>query len=175
MQPLSIESTATQDLESLWREFIKAESRKRTLFAVHQIDALWYQVLSIPRSISHLEIKHDLPCPEDQWAASSSAEWAHRQLISRPAGPPVTYVEAVRHFLSPDASLNSIPAFNPYGAVNIAQFLISSAREISGWSTMTGMISTERFGALKSSLVALKPYIRPQSDIVQAPPHGSKW
>jgi hypothetical protein len=168
MQPLSIESAATQDLESLWREFIKAESHKRTLFAVHQIDALWYQFLSIPRSISHLEIKHDLPCQEDHWAATSSAEWAHRQLVARPSGPPVQYADAVRHFLSPDAGLNSIPAFNPYGAVNIAQFLISSAREISGWSTMTGMISMERFGPLKSSLVALKPFIRPQADTAQA-------
>ncbi|KIM94631.1 hypothetical protein OIDMADRAFT_207300 [Oidiodendron maius Zn] len=168
MQPLSIESAATKDLESLWREFVKAESHKRTLFAVHQIDSLWYQFLSIPRSISHLEIKHDLPCPEAHWVASSSAEWAHLQLVARHSGPSVQYADAVRRFLSPDADLNSIPAFNPYGAVNITQFLISSAREISGWSTMTGMISTERFGALKSSLIALKPFIHPQADTAKA-------
>lgn len=164
MQPLSIDSTMTEDLESLWREFIKAESHKRTLFAVHQIDALWYQFMSIPRSISHLEIKHDLPCPEDHWAANSSSEWAHRQLVARHSGRSVHYGDAVRRFLSPDADLNSIPAFDPYGAINIAQFLISSAREISGWSTMTGILSMERFGALKSSLVALGPLIRPQSE-----------
>jgi hypothetical protein len=168
MHPLSIEPAATQDLESLWQEFIKAESHKRTLFAVHQIDTLWYQFLSIPRSISHLEIKHDLPCPEDHWAASSSAEWAHRQLAARHSGPSVQYEDAVRHFLSPNADLNSIPAFDPYGAINITQFLISSTREISGWSTMTGIISMERLGALKSSLVALKPFIRPQADIAKA-------
>lgn len=167
MHPLSIEPTATQDLESLWQEFIKAESHKRTLFAVHQIDTMWYQFLSIPRSISHLEIKHDLPCPEDHWAASSSAEWAHRQLAARHSGPSVQYEDAVRRFLSPNADLNSIPAFDPYGAINITQFLISSTREISGWSTMTGIISMERLGALKSSLVALKPFIRPQADIAK--------
>lgn len=162
MQPLSVQSAATQDLESLWREFIQAESHKRTVFAVHQIDALWYQFLSIPRSISHLEIKHDLPCPEDQWTASSSAEWAHRQLVTRHAGPAVQYADAVRRFLSSDEDLNLIPPFDPYGAINIAQFLISSAREISGWSTMTGMVSMERFGALRSSLATLSPFIRPQ-------------
>lgn len=168
MQPLSTESTVTEDLESLWREFIKVETHKRTLFAVHQIDALWYQFLSIPRSISHLEIKHDLPCPRDHWAASSSSEWAHRQLISRNSGPSVQYADAVRRFLSPDADLNSIPAFDPYGAINIAQFLISSAREISGWSTMTGILSMERFGALRSSLAALGPFICPQSERAKA-------
>ncbi|KAJ5512351.1 hypothetical protein N7463_001903 [Penicillium fimorum] len=158
-QPLPVESGATANLDSLWREFIKAESHKRTLFAVHQIDALWYQFLSIPRSISHLEIKHDMPCPEDQWSSSSSAEWAHRQLVARNSGPSVTYTDAVRRFLSSDDEITCIPAFDPYGAINIAQFLISSAREISGWSTMTGMLSMERFGALRSSLIALGPFI----------------
>lgn len=162
-QPLPVESGATADLESLWRQFVKAESHKRTLFAVHQIDALWYQFLSIPRSISHLEIKHDLPCPQDQWASYSSAEWAHRQLVARNSGPPVKYTDAVRRFLSSDADISSIPAFDPYGAINIAQFLISSAREISGWSTMTGILSMERFGALRSSLVALGPFICPDT------------
>lgn len=168
MQPLPLESAATKDLDSLWREFVKAESHKRTLFAVHQIDALWYQFLSIPRSISHLEIKHELPCPEAHWEASSSAEWAHRQLLSRHSGPPMQYADAVRCFLSPDSDLNSLPAFDPYGAINIAQFLISSAREVSGWSTMTGMVSMERLGALTTSLVALKPFIYQQVDISNA-------
>jgi hypothetical protein len=166
-QPLPVESGATADLESLWREFVKAESHKRTLFAVHQIDALWYQFLSIPRSISHLEIKHDLPCPQDQWASSSSAEWAHRQLVARNSGPSVKYTDAVRRFLSSDADIASISAFDPYGAINIAQFLISSAREISGWSTMTGILSMERFGALRSSLVVLGPFICPETHTSQ--------
>jgi hypothetical protein len=166
-QPMPVESGATADLESLWREFVKAESHKRTLFAVHQIDALWYQFLSIPRSISHLEIKHDLPCPQDQWASSSSAEWAHRQLVARNSSPPVKYTDAVRRFLSSDANITSISAFDPYGAINIAQFLISSAREISGWSTMTGILSMERFSAVRSSLVALSPFINPDTYIPQ--------
>lgn len=164
MHPTTIEPSTTQDLDTLWHTFIKAESHKRTLFAVHQIDALWYQFLSIPRSISHLEIKHDLPCPRDHWTASSPSEWAHRQLIQK-QGPAVQYADAVRRFLSQDSSdiSSSLPPFDPYGAINITQFLISSAREISGWSTMTGMLSIERFGALRSSLVALSPFICPST------------
>lgn len=56
-KPMPVKSTTTEDLDDLWREFIKAESHKRTVLAVHQIDALWYQLFSIPRSLSHLEIK----------------------------------------------------------------------------------------------------------------------
>lgn len=160
-QPTLPEVAATKDLEALWGEFIKAESHKRTLFAVHQIDALLYQFLSIPRSLSHLEIKHELPCPEDCWAARSASEWAYQQLVTRQSTPLVQYAEAVRRVLSPEPDLESLPSFDPYGAINIAQFLLSSAREVSGWSTMTGRLSLERLEPLRSSLVALEPCIRP--------------
>lgn len=160
MHPAPTEPNATRDLNSLWRSFARAESQKRTAFTVHQIDALWYQLLSIPRSISHLEIKHCLPCPEDFWTASSPAEWAHRQLMTPNSGPPVQYADAVRRFLAPNADLESMPHFDSYGAINIAQFLISSAREISGWSTMTGRLSMDRFEILQASLDALRPFMR---------------
>lgn len=159
-QPTPLEVAATKDLEALWGEFIKAESHKRTLFAIHQIDAMLYQFLSIPRSLSHLEIKHELPCPEDCWAAPSAAEWAYQQLVTKQSMPPVQYAEAVRRILSPEPDIKSLPSFDPYGAINIAQFLLSSAREVSGWSTMTGRLSLERLEPLRSSLVALGPCIR---------------
>ncbi|KAL4748312.1 hypothetical protein BDW72DRAFT_214891 [Aspergillus terricola var. indicus] len=161
MQRTALETSTATSLTTLWHAFVSAESHKRTLFALHQIDALWYQFLSVPRSISHLEIKHDLPCSGEQWAAASAEEWAHRQLIRGQTGPQsLQYADAVRRFLSQE-SLVSLPAFDPYGAINIAQFLISSAREISGWSTMTGMLSIDRFGALRSSLETLHPFICP--------------
>ncbi|KAL4994956.1 fungal-specific transcription factor domain-containing protein [Aspergillus recurvatus] len=161
MQPTPLEPSTSTSLTTLWHAFVSAESHKRTLFALHQIDALWYQFLSVPRSISHLEIKHDLPCPGEQWTAASAEEWAHGQLIRGQTGSqPLQYADAVRRFLSQE-SLGSLPAFDPYGAINIAQFLISSAREISGWSTMTGLLSIDRFGALRSSLEALHPFICP--------------
>ncbi|KAL2871426.1 transcription factor domain-containing protein [Aspergillus lucknowensis] len=163
-QPPETEASTATDLDSLWREFARVESHKRTVFAVHQIDALWYQFLSIPRSISHLEIKHDLPCPEDHWAASSSAEWAHRRLISKNSRDSVQYGDAIRCLLSPDSDLSALPSFDPYGAINLTHFLISSAREISGWSTMTGMLSMERSGCLKTSLLTLLPFIYPEGE-----------
>ncbi|RAO73065.1 uncharacterized protein BHQ10_009077 [Talaromyces amestolkiae] len=164
MQPKRIESSVAVCLDSLWREFIKAESHKRTLFAIHQIDSWWYQFCSVPRLLSHLEIKHNLPCPEESWTAPTSAQWAHGQLLRGQSGPDsgMQYADAVRCFLSSDRNLNSLPPFDPYGAINIAQFLISSAREITGWSTMTGRLSVERLEPITSSLVALEPFIRAQ-------------
>lgn len=99
----------------------------------------------MPRSLSHLEIKHDLPCPEANWRTSSAAEWAHRQLITNQSTPSVRYSDAVLRFLSPRPDMGPLPAFDPYGAINITQFLLSSVREVSGWSTMTGRVSLERF------------------------------
>lgn len=160
MQPLTVEATTTTNLDSLWHQFIETETHKRTCFAVHQIDALWYQVLSVPRSLSHLEIKQDLPCPEDQWTAANSGTWAHMQLLSRQVGPTVHYPEVVRRFLSSNTDLCSLPRFDPFGTINITQFLISSAREISGWSSITGILSVERFEPLRLSLVALEPFTR---------------
>ncbi|KNG83187.1 hypothetical protein ANOM_008836 [Aspergillus nomiae NRRL 13137] len=157
MQPMPTATSTTEDLEALWHEFIKAESHKRTSFAVHQIDALWYQFLSIPRSISHLEVKHDLPCPEAQWTAPSAAEWAHRHLVARNPGPAVPYPDAVRRFLSSDAL--------PH---------LQRAR-VSGWSTMTGMLSMDRLDALRSSLLSLGPFIRPQPETAKAMHAIATW
>ncbi|KAH7094425.1 fungal-specific transcription factor domain-containing protein [Paraphoma chrysanthemicola] len=162
MKTARLEAAETQDLDSLWRQFVRAESCKRTAFAMHQIDTLWYQFMSIPRLVSHLEIKHDLPCPEDYWTASSAGEWAHRQLVSRNGDPSVQYADAVRQILTSSGDITSIPAFDPYGVINITQFLTSSAREISGWSTMTGMLSMERLDPIRASLLGLGALIRPQ-------------
>lgn len=158
-------AAAARDLDSLWVEFVKTESYKRTILAAHQIDALWYQLLSMPRSLSHLEIKHELPCPADCWAASSAAEWALRQLTRRNSSstPSMQYADAVRCFLSSHSELDLLPAFDPYGAINIAHFLLSSAREVSGWSAITGRLSLDRLEPLRASLVALGPFIRPQT------------
>ncbi|KAJ4396819.1 hypothetical protein N0V93_001041 [Gnomoniopsis smithogilvyi] len=163
-QPRLSASTTAEDLDSLWRAFVKVESQKRTLFAVHQIDALWYQILSIPRSLSHLEIKHELPCPEDRWAASSASVWAHRELLRGHTLPPLQYADAVRRFLSSDAAVDTLPPFDSYGAINITQFLLSSAREVSGWSAMTGRLSLERLETLKASLVTLGTFVHPPED-----------
>jgi hypothetical protein len=164
VQPaVDVLSDHAEDLELLWKKFIRQETEKRTMFAAHQIDTLWYQLLSIPRQLSHLEIKHELPCPETFWTASSSAEWAHRKLVAQHLGTrPMQYADVVRQLVSSGIDINSIPEFDPYGTVNITHFLASSAREVSGWCTMTGTVSTERIEPLRSSLLSLSAIIQTQ-------------
>jgi hypothetical protein len=46
----------------------------------------------------------------------------------------------------------------------IILFLLSSARELSGWTTMTGRLCFERFDALNASLLAFEPLVEKFSD-----------
>lgn len=109
----SRDPSQAEDLDALWRQFAQAEALKRTLLVAHQTDALWYQFLSIPRSMSHLEIKHDLPCSTQLWEAPSAERWAHRQFTTCYSGEPVLYGEAVRRFLAPDGAVETLPDFEP--------------------------------------------------------------
>ncbi len=165
MQPLPIKAMGTGNLDTLWRESIRAESHKRcvrrksvsspvftrlpdlarTILALHHMDALWYQLLSVPRSISHLEIKHDLPCPESTWNARSAEDWALRRLTADDTGTPMRYSDAIRQLLSADSGVAPPPRLEYQGTLNVIHFLLSSIREVSGWSAMTGRVSLERY------------------------------
>ena len=135
------------DLESLWRQFVRVETHKRTFFALYQLDVMWYHILSIPRTISHLEIKLELPCSRQTWDAATASEWAHRSLMmgkSSSSQQSSKYVQAVRTCLGPKPQ-QCISKYDAYGSLLIILFMLSSVREQSGWSTMTGRVSFERF------------------------------
>jgi hypothetical protein len=143
-EPLPSVSTAS-DLDSLWHQFVRVESHKRTFFTLYQFDVMWYHILSIPRIISHLEIKLELPCTQDMWTATTSSEWAHRSLTSgKSIGASTRYIQAVRTFMSPNPA-PCTATLDAHGSLLIILFLLSSVREQSGWSTMTGRVSFERF------------------------------
>lgn len=110
------------------------------------MDCMWYHFLSLPRSLSHLEIKHDVPCPDSWWQISSAAEWAHRTLTVGPAEKSMRYWELVRRLFSQNCvpTEGIPPNLEPYAAANIMLFLQSSVREASGWATMTGRLSMDR-------------------------------
>ena len=115
------------------------------MLALHHMDALWYQILSVPRSISHLEIKHDMPCHDSLWTTSSASDWAHRTLTASQKCPPIRYSEAIRRFLSPLPEPGDTLQLELLGALNVIHFLQSSLREVSGWSAMTGRVTSDRF------------------------------
>lgn len=52
-----------------------------------------------------------------------------------------------------------VSELEPYNALIILLFLLSSARELSGWTTMTGRLCFERFDALNASVLAFEPLI----------------
>lgn len=120
---------------------------------LHHMDALWYQLLSVPRLISHPEIKHDMPCAEALWNAPSAADWAHRNLCpSRAKSTPVRYSDAIRKVLCA-AETGEVPPPEFY-TVGVLHFLTSSLREVSGYSAMTGMVSPERFKVRRLSFLS---------------------
>jgi hypothetical protein len=57
---------------------------------------------------------------------------------------PSRYIQAVRTCMSPNHSSCS-PKYDAHGGLLIILFMLSSVREQSGWSTMTGRVSFERF------------------------------
>lgn len=69
----------------------------------------------------------------------------------------------IQDCLSPNTTFD-VSALEPYGALIILLFLLSSARELSGWTTMTGRLCFERFDALNASLLAFEPLIDRLSD-----------
>ncbi|KAI5195842.1 hypothetical protein E4T38_08850 [Aureobasidium subglaciale] len=156
-EPLTVHSGRTEDLDALWRQFIRSESHKRTLYTVNQLDVYWYDTLSQPRLLSHLEIKHDLPCSEQVWSCSSSTAWAHQALTQRTSASP-KYLTAIQECLSSSVTFD-VSALEPYSALIVLLFLLSSARELSGWTTMTGRLCFERFDALNASLLAFEPLV----------------
>ncbi|WWC64281.1 uncharacterized protein I303_106891 [Kwoniella dejecticola CBS 10117] len=175
MDPLPSRSAATSDLNSLWAQFIRSETHKRTLFFVYQFDAAYYLILSEPRRLSHLEMKHDMPCSEALWTAPDVSTWAHRSLVaSIDQSSPNTaggvslagsgqeggqrYIHVVRSWMSPTPQIPSVPV-SPYSALLVVLFCSTSMREVSGWSTMTGKICFERFEALNASLQAIEPVV----------------
>lgn len=135
----------------------------RTLYAVNQLDVFWYDTLSQPRLLSHLEIKHDLPCSEQIWSCATSAQWAHQALTRQKSRSPTKYITTIQDCLSTGNTFD-VSTLEPYGALIVILFLLSSARELSGWTTMTGRLCFERFDALNASLLAFEPLVEKFSD-----------
>ena len=127
---------------------------------MYQLDATWYHLLSIPRAISHLEIKHDLPCPENVWNAESASAWAHRNLVNANAAdrgkdPSNRFIQVVRGWMAPTPTAG--PLNSSYSALLLVLYMHSGVREVSGWSTMTGRICFERFEVGTGKLGASTP------------------
>lgn len=102
--------------------------------------------------MSHLEIRHEIPCSDNLWSQSTATGWAHASLTDD-SGPSPRYITAVRGYLSNSAEAGAVSSsLNAYALTLVHSFVLSSVRESSGWSTMTGQVCFERFGVSLLSL-----------------------
>ncbi|KAF2748726.1 hypothetical protein M011DRAFT_399861 [Sporormia fimetaria CBS 119925] len=60
---------------STWLQWKKAEERKRTFFAVFSMSSLLVSAYAHAPRILNSEIRLDLPCEEDLWAADNAQAW----------------------------------------------------------------------------------------------------
>ncbi|KAI5786265.1 putative C2H2 transcription factor [Pyronema domesticum] len=58
-----------------WNNWILAEERKRTLFAVHFLSSLLVAAYNQDPKLVNNEIRLDLPCSEEFWTASNASLW----------------------------------------------------------------------------------------------------
>ncbi|KAE8543207.1 hypothetical protein D1P53_000695 [Cryptococcus gattii VGV] len=176
MESYPTQPSVTQDLDSLWRQFVRAESHKRTLYSLYGFDSAWYHFLSRPRCLSHLEIKHELPCGDDLWNACTPTEWAHRSLVASSAcssggnsSKRMRFLDMVRAaFVNQVEDPLPLP-LDSTGASLMTHFVLASVREMTGWTTMTGRSCFERFEALLASMVRLEPLVTVQDTKMETP------
>ena len=65
----------TGDLQGEWLRWKQTEERKRTLFAVFILSSLLVSAYNHPPALMNSEIRLNLPCDENLWAAESAEAW----------------------------------------------------------------------------------------------------
>ena len=63
------------DAQTEWHEWKVGEERKRTLYAVFILSSMLVSAYNHAPALMNSEIKLDLPCDEDLWAADSAEAW----------------------------------------------------------------------------------------------------
>ena len=61
--------------DSAWYTWKAAEERKRTLYSIFVLSSMLVSSYNFPPCLTNSEIRLDLPCDEDIWAADSPATW----------------------------------------------------------------------------------------------------
>ncbi|KAH7140195.1 fungal-specific transcription factor domain-containing protein [Dactylonectria estremocensis] len=62
--------------ETRWKTFIDSESQKRTMYSLYYLDSQLAITCNIRPLLSALEVKYELPCPDNRWAASNATSWS---------------------------------------------------------------------------------------------------
>ncbi|KAK6332438.1 hypothetical protein TWF696_003152 [Orbilia brochopaga] len=92
-------------LESLddhadWTKWVAEEERKRTLYAVHKLSSMLCITYNHPPALTNSEIRLDLPCDEELWAAETATMWKMRGGIQAAKQAAVPFSTALNALLS---------------------------------------------------------------------------
>lgn len=91
--------TETDD-HAEWNAWATVEERKRTLYAVHLLSSLLVAAHNMQPSLMNNEIRLDLPCDEELWAADSAALWQARGGAAAAAASSMSFSNALNTLLS---------------------------------------------------------------------------
>ncbi|PLB53904.1 hypothetical protein P170DRAFT_504782 [Aspergillus steynii IBT 23096] len=72
---LSALDDASIPLATRWNSFVHAELRKRTIYCLYLLDSQFAIICNVRPLMSALEIKYDLPCPDELWDAETAEDW----------------------------------------------------------------------------------------------------
>lgn len=88
------------DVRTEWHAWVTAEERKRTLYAVFVLSSLLVSAYNHAPALTNSEIKLELPCDEDLWAADSAEAW--RFLCETPVAEqrPISFASALSSLLT---------------------------------------------------------------------------
>lgn len=85
--------------DSDWLEWKVAEERKRTLYAVFILSSMLVTAYNHPPALTNSEIRLNLPCDEELWAADSAHAWRTFGGAGAVESNAVTFAESLTHLL----------------------------------------------------------------------------
>ena len=88
------------DSQSDWLEWKLAEERKRTLYAVFILSSLLVSAYNHAPALVNSEIRLDLPCDEELWAAESAESWRFLGGGNQDEQRPISFASALSSLLT---------------------------------------------------------------------------
>ncbi|EGV64793.1 hypothetical protein PSN45_005145 [Yamadazyma tenuis] len=147
--------------DSDWMSFIETESNKRIAYGLYLVDALMAILLNYPPCLSHYEIKHTLPCPDEVWEAETAQEWL--KLSSRlPAQRGPHFFEALQQVLMFGHISSPISSFGGLASLLAIHIMIRNMAQYAGILETSPVHSQDAFSRrsqLGSALNGLRTLI----------------
>ena len=92
-------SMINENEEVDWFDWKVMEERKRTLYAVFILSSMLVTLYNHAPALTNSEIRLDLPCDEELWAAESSPAWQAMGGARQAESKSVTFASALTHLL----------------------------------------------------------------------------